>query len=75
MRAAFLLGVLAALSACGLRQPPGDQRVADRIAAAVERGNGSALVMAEAAPFEWDRFCAFAPYTTEPLAEQVLGFD
>ena len=31
--------------------------------------------MAEAAPFEWDRFCAFAPYTTEPLAEQVLGFD
>ena len=31
--------------------------------------------MAEAAPFEWDRFCAFAPYTTEEMAEQRLGFD
>lgn len=71
---ASLCLVLAPLSACGLHQPPGDQGVADRIAAAVERGEGSRLDMAEAAPFRWDRFCAFPPYTTPQVAERGLGF-
>ena len=75
MRAAFLLVVLATLPACGLRQPPGDDGVADRIAAAVKHGDGAMFDMADAAPFEWDRFCAFEPYTTERAAERALGFD
>ena len=75
MRALLLLLVLAILPACGLRQPPGDQGVADRIKTAVDPGDGVTFDMADAAPFEWDRFCAFEPYTTEQVAERDLGFD
>ena len=30
--------------------------------------------MAEIAPGEWTRFCAFHPYTTKSMAEDTLGF-
>lgn len=49
--------------------------MADRIAAAVDGGEGLTLDMAELAPFEWGRFCAFEPYTTEQVGERALGFD
>ena len=75
MRAVPLLVVLATLSACGLRQPPEDEGIADSIAAAVEPGDGATLDVTDAAPLKWDRFCAFEPYTTEEVAERALGFD
>ncbi|MFN3314476.1 MAG: hypothetical protein ACK46Q_13555 [Hyphomonas sp.] len=67
--------VIATVSACGPGRPPGDQGAAARIATVVEGGAGSSLDMAAAAPFEWDRFCAFPPYTTAEAAGGTLGFE
>ena len=76
MRPFLVLAALVCLSACRADapggRPPGDGGLSDRIASAVREG---ALVDLEAlAPSAWTRVCAFSPYTTQAMAEQVLGF-
>lgn len=65
------------LSACASRPgaAPGDDGVSVRIADQVGRGDGTDIDMATLAPFEWTRFCAFGPYTTQEVAETALGVD
>ncbi len=39
----------------------------------VERGSGSVVAVAEAAPFEWERLHVFPPYTPAEQADAELG--
>ena len=66
----FLIG----LGACSPREAPGGGDLSGRITERVEQGEGARVDLASLAPFEWTRFCAFHPYTTEAAAEELLGF-
>lgn len=70
----LILAALLGLVACADNEPPGDRGIPDRIAAEVSRGTGAVVDLAVLAPFEWTRFCAFGPYTTQEAAEDELGF-
>lgn len=73
---ASLLALTLLVGACSSRpNAPGDVGVSGRIADQVERGDGTEVDLAALAPFEWTRFCAFGPYTTQEVAETSLGFD
>jgi hypothetical protein len=72
---AKLLPLLLGLSACGLAGPPDGGDLSERLAERVREAPFETVDFAELAPFEWTRFCAFHPYTTEEMAEEELGFD
>lgn len=68
------LSLLLGVSACVWSPPRDAHRTSEKIAEQVARGDGTTIDLAETAPFEWTRFCAFPPYTTEAVAERTLGF-
>ena len=72
---AKLLPLLLGLSACGLTGPPGGGDLSEKLGERVHESYGETIDFSELAPFEWTRFCAFHPYTTEEMAEEELGFD
>jgi hypothetical protein len=74
-RALSIFVSLGLLGACVSHASPGDQGLSDRIAGLVQRAPDTTLNLAALAPFHWSRLYIFEPYTTEEVAERVLGFD
>jgi hypothetical protein len=74
----LILIVLLTVAACGKPQAPvaplDEYDVSRAIALRVEEGEGTTIDLAALAPFDWTRFCAFHPYTTQTMAEEALGF-
>jgi hypothetical protein len=61
--------ILAGLTfACG-----GDGTVNSTIAASVEKGPGTRLILAEQTPYAWDKLCIFGPYTPDEKVDSVTG--
>jgi hypothetical protein len=71
LRCALLLALVLCSTACAR---PGDRGVPERVAAAVERGDGTIVDFRQIAPFGWTRMFVFGPYTTQAIAERRLGF-
>lgn len=59
---------LSATLACG-----GEAAVRRSMAAAVARGPGTRLVLAEHAPFGWDKVCVLGPYTSDDRVDAITG--
>jgi hypothetical protein len=69
MRTVFLLLTLVNVSsACG-----GGAPLTRSIAASVEKGPGTRLVLAEHAGFAWDELCIFGPYTPDERIDSLTG--
>jgi hypothetical protein len=74
MRTGFWMRMLASLalvslsSACGSEGP-----VSKSIAASVEKGPGTRLVLAEHAAFPWDKVCILGPYTPDDKVDSLTG--
>ena len=61
--------VLASLSAaCG-----SESSVNESLAAAVEKGPGTCLVLAEHSRFPWDKVCILGPYTPDDKVDSLTG--
>ena len=50
-----------------------DDRVSKSIGAAVNRGVGTRVALAEHATFAWDKACIFGPYTPDADIDAVTG--
>ena len=51
----------------------GSSPISNSIDRTVARGVGTPLVIAEHAPFAWDRVCIFGPYTSDETIDSVTG--
>lgn len=69
-----LLGLGLSLGACRFGGPPDGGELSARLADRIQQRGGETIDLAELTPFEWTRFCAFHPYTTQEMAEADLGF-
>jgi hypothetical protein len=68
------LRVLAAALVAGACSTDGDSQLSAGIAARFLQGDGTALSMADLAPFEWERLYVFAPYSMPEQIDRELGF-
>ena len=74
VRAGFWMRMLASLalaaisSACGSEGP-----VNKSIAASVQKGPGTRLVLAEHTGFSWDKVCILGPYTPDDEVDSLTG--
>lgn len=62
------LALASLVSACG-----NEGRVNRSIAATVEKGPGTRLVLAEHAGFPWDKVCILGPYTPDDKVDSLTG--
>ena len=62
------LGLAFVVSACGNEGP-----VNRSIAATVEKGPGTRLVLAEHTGFPWDKVCILGPYTPDDRVDSLTG--
>jgi hypothetical protein len=63
-----LLALAGVMAGCGREDP-----VSQSIAAAVENGSGTRLVLAEHTAFEWDKVCVIGPYTPDDRVDSLTG--
>ena len=68
MRALTLFALVAVTAACA-----GEGRLNRSIAAAVEKGPGTRLVLAEHTAFAWDKVCILGPYTPDDEVDSLTG--
>ena len=71
MRTAFFLCIVAVVF--GATACRGSGPVSRSIAAAVDRGPGARLTLAESAMFDWDRVCIFGPYSPDDQVDAATG--
>ena len=68
MRSLAFLALAVLSSACA-----GEAPVNRAIVAAVEKGPGTRLVLAEHTGFPWDRVCILGPYTSDDTVDSLTG--
>ena len=74
MRAGFWVRMLAPLVLASLGSAcRSDGPVNKSIAATVEKGPGTRLVLAEHAGFSWDKVCILGPYTPDDKVDSLTG--
>jgi hypothetical protein len=74
MRAGFWMRVLASLALAGLWPSCGSEGPVNKsIAATVENGPGTRLILAEHAGFAWDKVCILGPYTPDDRVDSLTG--
>ena len=74
MRAGFWIRILASLAITGLGSAcASDGPVNKSIAATVEKGPGTRLVLAEHTGFSWDKVCILGPYTPDDKVDSLTG--
>ena len=64
-----------AVALLGLMGCSGPDPVSTSIGSVATQGPGTRLLLAEQAPFEWDRVCVFGPYTSDDHVKEVTGVD
>lgn len=55
--------------------PAADPGLGGRLTGAAIQGDGEPVPLADAAEFEWDRVCVFAPFTPSASVNARLGID
>ena len=66
--------MLALLALAGLSSACGNEGAVNRvIAASVEKGPGTRLILAEHTGFPWDRVCILGPYTPDDSIDALTG--
>ena len=73
-RTGFRVRVLAACAFLGLSAGCGSEEPINRsIAASVEKGPGTRLVLADHTAFPWDRVCILGPYMPDDKVDALTG--
>jgi hypothetical protein len=74
MRAGFWMRMLASLALAGLGSACGSEGPVNKsIAATVEKGPGTRLVLAEHTGFPWEKVCILGPYTPDDKVDSLTG--
>jgi len=70
MNRILIIAIFALLSACSR----GDSSISKAIAGQFDRESVSVIDLSMVGPEGWDRVCILTPYTSNAVAEKVLGF-
>ena len=74
VRTGFWTRTLASLALAGLSSGCGSEGPLNKsIAASVEKGPGTRLVLVEHTGFEWDKVCILGPYTPDDKVDSLTG--